>query len=61
VPRPGRGSAHVAVRGVAGTVGRIHWAGAECSPQWNGYMEGAVGSGEAAAAAATAVLVVTLP
>ena len=27
-------------------VGRIHWAGAECSPQWNGYMEGAVRSGE---------------
>ena len=31
--------------------GRIHWAGAECAPQWNGYMEGAVRSGEAAAAA----------
>jgi monoamine oxidase len=31
-------------------VGRIHWAGAECSPRWNGYMEGAVRSGEAAAA-----------
>ena len=29
--------------------GRIHWAGAECSPRWNGYMEGAVRSGEAAA------------
>jgi monoamine oxidase len=27
-------------------VGRIHWAGAECSPVWNGYMEGAVLSGE---------------
>ena len=27
-------------------VGRIHWAGAECSPEWNGYMEGAVRSGE---------------
>jgi monoamine oxidase len=32
-------------------VGRIHWAGAECSPVWNGYMEGAVRSGEAVAAA----------
>jgi monoamine oxidase len=32
-------------------VGRIHWAGAECSPEWNGYMEGAVRSGEAAAEA----------
>jgi monoamine oxidase len=30
-------------------VGRIHWAGAECSPEWNGYMEGAVRSGEAIA------------
>ncbi len=30
-------------------VGRIHWAGAECSPVWNGYMEGAVRSGEATA------------
>jgi monoamine oxidase len=31
--------------------GRIHWAGAEYAPQWNGYMEGAVRSGEAAAEA----------
>ncbi|WP_426574096.1 flavin monoamine oxidase family protein [Aquihabitans sp. McL0605] len=31
-------------------VGRIHWAGAECSPVWNGYMEGAVRSGESTAA-----------
>jgi len=27
-------------------VGLIHWAGAECSSVWNGYMEGAVRSGE---------------
>jgi monoamine oxidase len=27
-------------------IGRLHWAGAECSPVWNGYMEGAVRSGE---------------
>jgi monoamine oxidase len=27
-------------------VGLIHWAGAECSAVWNGYMEGAVRSGE---------------
>ncbi len=27
-------------------VGLIHWAGAECSQVWNGYMEGAVRSGE---------------
>lgn len=32
-------------------IGRIHWAGAECSSVWNGYMEGAVRSGEDAAAA----------
>lgn len=31
-------------------VGRIHWAGAECATEWNGYMEGAVRSGEAVAA-----------
>jgi monoamine oxidase len=27
-------------------VGLVHWAGAECSAVWNGYMEGAVRSGE---------------
>ncbi len=32
-------------------VGRIHWAGAETAVVWNGYMEGAVRSGEAAAEA----------
>ena len=30
-------------------VGRIHWAGAEYAVHWNGYMEGAVRSGEATA------------
>ena len=30
-------------------VGRVHWAGTECAPEWNGYMEGAVRSGEAVA------------
>jgi len=29
--------------------GRIHWAGTETSPIWNGYIEGAVRSGERAA------------
>jgi len=33
-------------------VGPIHWAGAEYSTVWNGYMDGAVRSGEAAARAA---------
>lgn len=27
-------------------IGPIHWAGAECATVWNGYMEGAVRSGE---------------
>ncbi|WP_062998247.1 flavin monoamine oxidase family protein [Nocardia mikamii] len=31
-------------------VGRIHWAGAETSDVWNGYMDGAVRSGHRAAA-----------
>jgi monoamine oxidase len=35
--------------------GRVHWAGAEYAPQWNGYMEGAVRSGEAAAEAVAAL------
>ena len=30
-------------------VGRIHWAGTETSTFWNGYMDGAVRSGERAA------------
>jgi monoamine oxidase len=34
---------------LAEPVGRLHWAGAECSPVWNGYMEGAVRSGERSA------------
>lgn len=37
-------------------VGPIHWAGAECASVWNGYMEGAVRSGEAAAANVLALL-----
>ena len=30
--------------------GQIHWAGTETATQWSGYMEGAVQSGERAAA-----------
>jgi len=30
-------------------IGRIHWAGAETATVWNGYMDGAVSSGERAA------------
>ncbi|MFC9154676.1 flavin monoamine oxidase family protein [Streptomyces bauhiniae] len=35
---------------LAEPVGRIHWAGAETSDVWNGYMDGAVRSGHRAAA-----------
>ncbi len=37
-------------------VGPIHWAGTETSPLWCGYMDGAVRSGETAAAAVLAEL-----
>ncbi|MEO3824800.1 flavin monoamine oxidase family protein [Actinomadura sp. B10D3] len=37
-------------RALAPPVGRIHWAGAETSDIWNGYMDGAVRSGRRAAA-----------
>jgi monoamine oxidase len=37
-------------------VGRIHWAGTETSAAWSGYIEGAIRSGERAAAEVTALL-----
>ncbi|MFN8216605.1 MAG: FAD-dependent oxidoreductase [Solirubrobacterales bacterium] len=37
-------------------VGPLHWAGAETATVWNGYMDGAVQSGERAAAEALATL-----
>jgi monoamine oxidase len=37
-------------------VGRIHWAGTETSGFWNGYMDGAVRSGERAATEVLALL-----
>lgn len=37
-------------------VGRIHWAGTETSDYWQGYMDGAVRSGERAAREVVAVL-----
>ena len=37
-------------------VGRLHWAGTETSTFWNGYMDGAVRSGERAAAEVLAEL-----
>lgn len=37
-------------------VGRVHWAGTETATVWNGYMDGAVQSGERAAAEVLAAL-----
>jgi monoamine oxidase len=37
-------------------VGRIHWAGTETAARWSGYMDGAVESGERAAAEVLAAL-----
>jgi monoamine oxidase len=37
-------------------IGPIHWAGAETALVWNGYMDGAVGSGQDAADAVLAAL-----
>ena len=37
-------------------VGRIHWAGTESAGYWTGYMDGAVRSGERAAAQVLQVL-----
>lgn len=38
-------------RSLATPVGPLHWAGAETSPVWNGYMDGAIRSGRRAATA----------
>lgn len=37
-------------------VGRIHWAGTETAAVWNGYMDGAISSGERAASEALAAI-----
>jgi monoamine oxidase len=47
VPGPGVLDAHGPA--LRRPVGRIHWAGTETSTYWNGYMDGAVRSGERAA------------
>jgi monoamine oxidase len=41
---------------IRAAVGPIHWAGSETSDYWNGYMDGAVRSGERAAAEVLALL-----
>lgn len=43
-------------RALRAPAGRIHWAGTETSDHWVGYMDGAVRSGERAAAEALAEL-----
>jgi monoamine oxidase len=43
-------------RALRAPVGPIHWAGAETATVWNGYMDGAVQSGERAAVEAFAAL-----
>ena len=37
-------------------VGRLHWAGTETASRWSGYIDGAIRSGERAAAEALAAL-----
>ena len=37
-------------------VGRIHWAGTETATAWAGYMDGAIESGQRAAAEVLAAL-----
>jgi monoamine oxidase len=46
---PGAWTAHG--RALRAPVGRVHWAGSETATRWAGYMDGAVRSGERAAAA----------
>ena len=43
-------------RGLREPVGRLHWAGTETATVWNSYMDGAVRSGERAAAEVLAAL-----
>jgi monoamine oxidase len=43
-------------RAIRQPVGRIHWAGAECAREWNGYMEGALRSAADAAEEVEAAL-----
>jgi monoamine oxidase len=47
---PGLGALSAHGPAIREPVGRIHWAGTETSTYWNGYMDGAVRSGERAAA-----------
>jgi monoamine oxidase len=53
---PGPGVLTAVGRALRRPVGKIHWAGTETSTYWNGYMDGAVRSGERAAAEVLAEL-----
>lgn len=48
-PAPGVWSEHGAT-GWRSACGRVHWAGSETSSVWNGYIDGAIASGQRAAA-----------
>ncbi|ORA31189.1 flavin monoamine oxidase family protein [Mycobacterium aquaticum] len=52
-PRPG---ALAVLDGAFAPVGRVHWAGTESSPDYSGYFEGAVRSGERVAREVVAML-----
>ncbi|PTL59704.1 flavin monoamine oxidase family protein [Paraconexibacter algicola] len=46
-------------RAVRAPTGRLHWAGTETATTWNGYIDGAIQSGERAAGEALAALALT--
>ncbi|NYI78540.1 flavin monoamine oxidase family protein [Nocardioides panzhihuensis] len=60
VPVPGAWLEH-ARDGWRTPCGRVHWAGTETATVWNGYMDGAIRSGERAAAEVTAALAAESP
>lgn len=60
VPAPGAWLEH-ARDGWRTPCGRVHWAGTETATVWNGYMDGAIRSGERAAAEVTAALAAERP
>ena len=53
---PARPAASSTARRIRTPVRRIHWAGTETSDYWQGYMDGAVRSGERVAAEVDALL-----
>jgi len=53
--RPGTWT-RVGSKGWRAPIGRLHWAGTETSSVWNGYIDGAIASGQRAAAEVLAAL-----